>query len=92
MKHLKTINDHRCYFCGRTDHLQVHHIYPGFNRKKCEEDGLCVWLCLWHHTGSNDAVHVNYEKELHLKKVGQAIFEIDHTREQFRARYGKSYL
>ena len=92
MKKLKTINDAECWFCGRTDHLQIHHIYNASNRRKSEEDGLCVWLCLWHHTGSNNAVHVDYSKALELKQVGQRIYEQNHTREEFRERYGKSYL
>jgi len=92
MKKIKTINKEQCYFCGRTDHLQIHHIMNSADRKKSEEDGLCVWLCLWHHTGSPEAVHRNQEKKLHLKKVAQAIYEQEHSHEEWMQRYKRNYL
>ena len=92
MKKIKTINRPQCYFCGRTDMLEVHHIFPAFNRKHSEEDGLCVWLCHYHHNEPPDGVHFNKTRMEHLKKVGQAIYEQDHTRDEWRQRYGKSYL
>lgn len=69
--------DGRCFLCGMLDH---------------EEDGLTVYLCVEHHRTGKAAVHRNRESDLILKRYAQEIYERDHTREEFRTRYGKSYL
>lgn len=93
-KKLKTINDYEdgCYFCGGFYCMEIHHILGASNRKKSEEDGFCVWLCKLHHNMPPDGVHYNRAKADQLRQVAQRIYEKDHTREEWRARYGKSYL
>lgn len=92
--------DGRCFLCGMLDHeehkywsyIEKHHVFFGSNRKHSEEDGLTVYLCVAHHRTGKAAVHQNRESDLILKRYAQEIYERDHTREEFRTRYGKSYL
>lgn len=87
-----------CLLCGRNgaaDPLEKHHIFGGTqNRSHSEEDGLYVWLCgnRCHRNGKASA-HQNAITAEALHKIGQKAYE-KHvgTREEFRERYGKSYL
>ena len=83
-----------CYACGTTRGLESHHvIYGTANRKLSERYGLKVWLCRYHHTGSNQAVHFNKDFDLHLKKEAQKAFEKYHgSREHFVRIFGKNHL
>lgn len=82
-----------CIICGRTQGLELHHVFHGTaNRKKADEDGMTVYLCHYHHTGSNYAVHLNANIDNFIKEHAQEIYERTHTREEFIKRYGKSYL
>lgn len=83
-----------CYFCGTTNNLEEHHCLHGWaNRRLSEKDGLKVWLCNYHHTGSNEAVHNNPDADLFLKKMAQEYYERNiGTRQQFIQRYGRNYL
>lgn len=52
-----------------------------------------VWLCLEHHTGSNEAVHNNKELDLFFKRKGQKLYEEMYgTREEFIQEFGRNYL
>jgi len=85
-------NERECFICGTTQNLHVHHIFFGVsNRKLSDKHGMWVYLCLEHHTG-NTGVHRNRLADLNLKMRAQAEFEKDHTREEFRQIFGKSYL
>ena len=80
-----------CFICGTSLGLERHHVFYGNpNRKNAEQDGLWVWLCQDHHRG-NVSVHFNRAMDLKLKRYAQEVYERDHTREEFIARYGKSY-
>lgn len=89
-----------CYICRElynvenTGRLDEHHIYFGTaNRAQSEKYGMKVWLCLGHHTGTNDSVHKNRTADLFLKCRAQEIFEEKiGTRDDFREIFGKSYL
>ena len=83
-----------CYVCGTRTNLHSHHIFPGKpNRQLSEKRGLKVWLCLHHHTGSNDAVHNNKELDLHLKRKAQKMYEEMYgTRDEFIQEFGRNYL
>lgn len=74
--------------------LQKHHIYAGKNRKISDREGFWVWLLPYWHTGCNEAVHCRdgAALDLELKRDCQRKFEETHTREEFRALIGKSYL
>ena len=83
-----------CYVCNTTYNLHDHHIiYGTANRKQSEKYGLKVWLCMYHHTGSNEAVHNNRELDLKLKRIAQEYYEAHYgTRKSFIEIFGKSYL
>ena len=87
-------SEKECYVCGTTRCLHDHHIFFGKpNRKISEKFGLKVWLCIHHHTGSNEAVHNNRELDLHLKRLGQEHYEkVYGSREDFRETFGRNYL
>lgn len=82
-----------CYVCRTTYDIHEHHIFFGTaNRKQSEKYGLKVYLCGMDHNMSNRGVHFNKELDLELKQLAQAKFEETHTREEFRAIFGKSWL
>lgn len=82
----------QCCLCGTTQNIQRHHVFGGTaNRKLSEKYGLCANLCMACHIG-DDGVHFNQDKNLELKRIYQHVFEIEHTREEFRKIFGKSYL
>ena len=84
------IGEKVCFVCGRWTGLECHHIFGGPFRKNSDKDGLMVWLCYEHHRGDK-GVHNNRELDLRIKRVGQFIYEQDHTRSEFMRRYGKNY-
>jgi hypothetical protein len=64
-------------------------------RELAEQDGLKVPACNKCHSmgKSTERIHENSMAEKLSKMLGQAIFENRiGTREEFQARYGKSYL
>ena len=77
-----------CYLCGKWGPTETHHVFNGPYRKKSEEDGFTVRL----HSQCHRFVHDHPETAKTLKKRGQKIFELSHSREEFIERYGKSYL
>jgi len=80
-----------CFFCGNPT-CYDHHIYFASNRKASEKYGFKVWLCLDHHTAGKFSPHQNRETDLYLKKLCQEMYEETHSREEFRAIVGRSYL
>lgn len=84
-----------CIICGgRAD--AVHHLVFGTaGRQLSEKDGLKVPICnRCHNMGDRlQRIHDNPMAERLSKMLGQAIYEGKiGTREEFRKRYGKSYL
>lgn len=95
MKKYSVLQDNleECYICGTNQNIHIHHVFFGTaNRKQSDKHNLVVALCMKHHTGSNNSVHRNKEIDLALKICGQLKFEEEHTRDEFRAIFGKSYL
>lgn len=82
-----------CIVCGSWN-VEDHHIFFGTGKRKISEEyGLKVWLCPTHHRGTNGVHGKNGHKlDLELKQLGQKAFEWKYTREEFRERFGKSYL
>lgn len=66
----------------------------GKNRQISIKDGCCVYLCGRHHNQSNEGVHFNHELDIKLKQIYQKKWQeyYNGTEEDFRKRYGKSYL
>lgn len=80
-----------CYMCGKGGYLETHHIFNGTaNRRLSDQDGLVVKLCPQCH----EYVHKSQPIDLSLKREGQRAWmkHYNKTAEDFRARYGKSYL
>ena len=85
-------NDKRCFVCGCPIGLHHHHCFHGINRKNADQDGCWVYLCFAHHTGM-EGVHNNRPFDVMLMKISQMVWESKlGSREDFRRRYGKSYL
>lgn len=88
-------NNKFCIICGNTINLEEHHCLFGKNRKKAEQDGLKVWLCVEHHRGTN-GVHGRDGKKLdiYLKMMAEMCWldTYNKTTDDFIKRYGKNYL
>ena len=83
-----TDNLKECYYCGRTDQIELHHCIHGkIGRKLATQYHLLVGLCGNCHRGTN-GVHgkYGYEKDLKLKAEAQTAWE------KRRVRKGKSFL
>lgn len=88
----------RCYLCRRMQSswlkLDRHEVYGGMNRDKAKEYGLWVMLC---HNDCHEGphgVHLDRTARLTLRRKCQRIAMLYYgwTEEDFRARFGKSYL
>jgi hypothetical protein len=81
-----------CYITG-SNHIAIHHVFGGSNRKLSEQFGFLLPLRPdWHNT-SNYGVHFNRELDLKFKRLAQTYFEENKgTRTAFRELFGKSWL
>ncbi len=80
----------KCFLCGNTQNLEVHHCIHGTaNRKKADKYGLVVRLCHQHHY----IVH-NQDSALDmaLKKEAQRAFEKLYGHFKFMEVFGINYL
>lgn len=86
----------KCYVCETIYSLHSHHCMHGTaNRKLADQDGLTVYLCYEHHEGNNGVHSKNgHELDLELKQLAQKRWMeyYDKTEDDFRQRYGRSYL
>lgn len=79
------IKSGRCEFCGRYfNHLDPHEVYGGSNRQRSIKHNFVKLICRECH--SNEKIIAQIRKDV------QKEFEKTHTREQFIALIGKSYL
>ena len=84
-----------CFFCGKPAECEHHLLFGNGIRELAEQDGLKVPACnKCHNMGKQiERIHENIIAEKLSKMLGQAIYESKiGTREEFRKRYGKSYL
>ena len=84
-----------CYECGRSDGLELHHIFYGTaNRKLSDKDGLVVYLCYNHHRGAEGVHNGNKRLDDKLKRVAQRAYMRTYNKNvaEFRERYGKNYI
>lgn len=91
------VTDHEtiCFFCGKPAECEHHLLFGSGIRQLAEEDGLKVPACnRCHNMGrESERIHENIMAEKLSKMLGQAMYEANiGTREEFRARYGRSYL
>ena len=86
-----------CWACGMNsclEKLDRHEIFGGPNRSRSKADGLWVYL---HHTKCHEGaqgVHQNPALRHRLQQVGQlaAMERYNWTEDDFRDRYGRSYV
>ena len=79
----------------RFDGLHKHHIFGGNpNRKHREEDGLVIFLTPEDHNMGDNGIHKNREFDLYAKRKAELRWMefYGKTEDQFRERYGKSWL
>lgn len=81
-----------CYRCGSRRWIEIHHIFGGSNRNTSTEYGFIVPLCHYCHNEPPDGVHHNKKNSDALKRVAQAKFEREHSREDFIKLIGRNYL
>jgi len=82
-----------CFFTGRTDNLELHHIFFGTaNRKVSDREGFFVFLSNEYHTGSSHSVHQSRAMDLMLKQDCQMKYEEKNSRESFVRLIGRNYL
>lgn len=88
----------RCFVCGTTLNLHVHHVYGGVGRRPVsDEEGCWVYLCGRHHNQSNEGVHFNKKMDAFFKATCQMRWEQrecidDPEHSEFIARFGRNYL
>ena len=78
-----------CYITGRGDHLDLHHIYGGANRKASDKWGCWCWLTHDVHMAAHDR---QQELLYQLRRECQERFEERHGHETFMAVFGRNYL
>ena len=93
--------DGTCYLCvllhgddSRKNYREEHHVFGGTaNRKLSEKYGLKVKLCYPHHNMPNgpEAVHFNKRIRQILQEEGRKAFLRNHTEEEFREIFGRSF-
>lgn len=94
-KSIVTEQEGICFFCGRSAECEHHLLFGAGARELAEEDGLKVPACNnCHNIGRvAERIHDNSMAEKMSKIFGQIIYEEKiGSREEFRRRYGKSYL
>lgn len=91
---MKTViqDNKECYLCGTNLNLEEHHCLNGGDRKKCEQDGLKVWLCVNCHHVAPHSAHRSIKTRIRLKQVAQAKYLESHTLNEWFRRYHKNYL
>ena len=84
--------DERCYVCGCTQNLEVHHVMSGTaNRKLSERYGLVVFLCRDHHTG-RIGVHQDIFLKNRLERDAQRAFEMEYGHARWMQVFRENYL
>ena len=86
-------NERKCYVCGDTRTIVMHHIYEGNGRRsQSDKWGCWVYLCPYHHNMSNEGVHFNKELDLKLKRICQERFMELYPDVDFIKEFRRSYL
>ena len=92
--------DGTCYLCRKLEHnyqihkgIEEHHAFPGDPWRQISETmGFKVYLCQLHHRNGPAAVHNNQEMMRIIQRDIQEAFEETHSRKEWMAIMGKSYL
>lgn len=82
-----------CWVCGTIYNLHKHHIVFGRGQRSvADKHGIWCWLCAEHHEGFSGVHGGNHELDLALKQAAQTEFERNHSRDEWRKLFTKSYL
>lgn len=79
-----------CYITGYKGLCELHHCYPGPNRKTSDVHGFWCYLTPETHRQVHD--NPNEDIDLMLKMACQTLYERKHSREAFIKLIGRSYL
>ena len=85
----------KCYVCGTTQNIHLHHVIFGKNRNNSDKDGLMVYLCYEHHEGKNGVHGKNgHELDYALKRKAEIMWceYYNKTPDDFLKRYKRNYL
>lgn len=95
-KSIMVTDKHHCFLhdehCG--GRIELHHIFPGANRKASDRYGMTVYLCHNHHNEPPYGVHFNKEQMKVLQIAGQRRLMAVRgwTVDEFRKHFRKSYI
>ena len=82
-----------CYLSGRTDQLELHHIFFGAGRRKLSDKyGMVVWLTHDLHNEPPNGVHFNVGLRRQLERIGQQAFQERFPDKDFRKIFGQNYI
>ena len=81
----------KCYLCGATRNIEIHHIFPSGLRKKSTQYGLVVPLCHNCHQGTN-GVHQSRKKMDYLKKIAQEKWMAKYPDKDWLKEFHRNYL
>ena len=86
--------ERKCYICGSSQWIEIHHVFFGPNRKHSERYGLKVPLCHYCHNEPPNGVHFDKEIRRMLQAIVQkkAMKHYGWSVEDFRAIFGRSYI
>ena len=82
-----TTNMEKCYLCNKNK-KHIHEIYKGSNRQVSIKNGFCIPICEECHLETE--IDSKLDKDLKIKC--QEKFEETHSRKDFIALIGKSYI
>ena len=88
---MQNMEEPRCYVCGCSRDLEVHHCMSGANRKYSTAFGLVVYLCAEHHRGKT-GVHTDSNLKRQLEEDAQRAFEIEYDHDLWMRIFRKNYL
>ena len=91
-KSIITSNAERCFLCGRSTWIEIHHIFSGCYRKKSTLYGLVVPLCHFCHNEPPNGVHFNRANMDKLRAIGQKKFQEVYPELNFIKIFGRNYL
>ena len=85
-------DEKKCYVTGAESGLDLHHIYAGKNRQASDRNGFTVWLAHPVHMALHAHQRPFETLDARLRRDCQRKFEETHSRAEFMAIIGASYL
>ena len=87
---IQAVDKECCYICGQYATDLHHCIHGTANRKLADKDGLTVMLCHTCHMNLHDKG--NFDRELQRIAQVRWMEYYEKSEDEFRKRFGKSYL